>query len=265
MRDAVVAEDVDEDSVLVERTAGVAIVRLHRPHRLNAVTRAMSRRYAAVMRELDRDRDVRVILLTGSGRGFCAGADLEVLSGEVSALSACVPPVEDMPALGFRLATPVVAAVNGPVAGVGFAYMMGADVRFCSSEATITTSFARLGLVAEYGLSWLLPRLVGLGRALDLLLSGRTITGAEAGEFGLVEFVLPPDEVVDAALDYARQIAEHCSPFSLETIKKQVLADATADLDAALNRARWQQELSFRGADLGESLAARRERRRPRF
>lgn len=257
--------DVDEDSVLVERTAGVGIVRLNRPDRLNAVTRAMSLRYARVMRQLDGDRDVRVILVTGNGRGFCAGADLEVLASDSRELSECVPPVEDMPALGFRLATPVVAAVNGPAAGVGFAYMLGADVRFCSSEAKITTSFARLGLVAEYGLSWLLPRLVGLGRTMDLLLSGRTISGTEARDFGLVEFVVPSGEVFGAALAYARQIAEHCSPFSLEQIKEQVRADSTVDLDSALNRARWLQELSFRRGDLWESLAAREERRAPRF
>ncbi|MFI5957509.1 enoyl-CoA hydratase-related protein [Cryptosporangium sp. NPDC051539] len=255
--------DVDTESVLVERSDGVGVVRLNRPDRLNAMTREMSLRYASVMRELDRDPNVRVILVTGNGRGFCAGADLDVLGQDLLELSECVPPIEDMPALGFRLATPVVAAVNGPTAGVGFAYMLGADVRFCSADAKITTSFARLGLVAEYGLSWLLPRVVGLGRAMDLLLSGRTISGAEAGEMGLAEFVLPADEVFAAALAYARQIAAHCSPFSLEAIKGQVLSDSTADLDGALVRSRWLQERSFRGRDLRDSLATRTERRAP--
>jgi len=254
-----------EQSILVEHVGRVAVVRFNRPDQLNAFTAEMSTRYAEVMRAADRDPEVRAILVTGSGRGFCAGADLEVVAAGGAALSAFVPPVEDLPMLGLNLNTPVVVAVNGPVAGIGFAYMLGGDIRFCAEEARISTSFARLGIVAEYGLSWILPRLVGVGRAMDLLLSGRVVTGAEALQIGLVEHVRPAAELFDAALAYASDLAESCSPYSMATMKAQVLADSSADLPAALFRARWLMERSFYGADLAEAMQARSEKRAPRF
>jgi enoyl-CoA hydratase/carnithine racemase len=254
-----------EQTVVVQRQGAVAVVRFNRPDQLNAFTGPMSRAYAAAMRRLDADPQVRAIVVTGNGRGFCAGADLAVISSGGATISALVPPLEELPAIGLRLTTPVVVAVNGPVAGIGFAYLLGGDVRFCAAEAKISTSFARLGLVAEYGLSWLLPRLVGVGRAMDLLLSGRVITGTEAGEIGLVEYVVPASEVFDAALAYATDLAENCSPSSMAAIKAQVLADTTGDLESALFRARWLMERSFFAPDLDEALAARAEKRPPRF
>lgn len=254
------------DVVEVERKGAVAIVRFNRPDQMNAVVREMSYEYARLMRELDADPEVRAIVVTGNGRGFCAGADLGVIAAGADAISDIVPPLPDLPAaLGANLSKPVIVAVNGAVAGIGFGYMLGADVRFAAVDAKISTTFARLGLVAEYGLSWLLPRLVGLGRAMDLLLSGRTVTGAEAKELGLVEYALPAEEVFDAALAYATDLAENCSPYSMARIKAQVLADLTSDLDSALARSRWLMHNSFRGPDLAEALASRSEKRPPRF
>jgi enoyl-CoA hydratase/carnithine racemase len=257
--------DDAEQTLLVERVGAVAVVRFNRPDQLNAFTGEMSKQYAATLRELDADADVRAIVVTGNGRGFCAGADLAIISSGPAAISALVPPLEDLPSLGLKIGTPIVVAVNGPVAGIGFAYMLGGDVRFCAAEARISTSFARLGLVAEYGLSWLLPRLVGVGRAMDLLLSGRAVTGTEAKEIGLVEYVLPAAEVFDAALAYATDLAENSSPYSMAAIKAQVLADASSDLESALYRARWLMERSFSGSDLDEAMAARSEKRPPLF
>jgi len=254
-----------DPTLLVERIGAVALVRFNRPDQLNAFTAEMSRGYARILRELDGDDAVRAIVVTGSGRAFCAGADLAVISAGAEAISELVPTLEDLPALGQRLRTPVIVAINGPVAGIGFAYMLGGDVRFCAAEAKISTSFARLGLVAEYGLSWLLPRLVGAGRAMDLLLSARTLTGAEAYEMGLVEHVHPAAEVVEAAVAYATDLAENCSPYAMATIKAQVLTDASGDLSSALFRARWLMERSFHGTELAEGLAARAEKRAPRF
>lgn len=252
-------------TLLVERAGAVAIVRFNRPDQLNAFTGEMSASYARLLRELDADEQVRAILVTGNGRAFCSGADLAVISAGAEAISALVPPLEDLPAVGLRLRTPVIVAVNGPVAGIGFAYMLGGDVRFCAAEAKISTSFARLGLVAEYGLSWLLPRLVGIGRATDLLLSGRVVTGTEAQAIGLVEHVRPAAEVFDAALAYATDLAENCSPYAMATIKAQVLADTSGDLNSAMFRARWLMERSFHSAELTEALTARAEKRPPRF
>ncbi|WP_250292131.1 enoyl-CoA hydratase-related protein [Frankia sp. CiP1_Cm_nod1] len=249
----------------IDHHGPVAVVRFNRPGTLNAFTRTMGDAYAVAMRQLDRDPRVRAIVVTGSGRGFCSGADVEVLRGGPAAIRAFIPVQEDMPSFVHRLSTPVIAAVNGPVAGIGFAYMMGSDVRFAAREAKIATTFARLGLVAEYGLSWLLPRALGVGRALDLLLSGRVITGAEALEMGLVQFAVPVADVFTAAVEYATDLALNCAPTSLAVIKAQVYADLEDNETRALERTARLMDRSFDGPDLAEALSARSESRRPLF
>jgi len=255
----------DTDVVLVGRRGQVAVVTLNRPAKLNAVTREMADAYARHMRAADRDPDVRAIVVTGAGRGFCAGADLGILGAGVAALSEFLPAPEDLPQMALDLRTPVIAAVNGPVAGVGFAYMLGSDVRFAAEGATMSTTFARLGLIAEYGLSWLLPRLIGLPAALDLLLTGRTIDAAEAARIGLVQAVLPPEDLLDHAVTYGRELARNCSPYSLANIKAQVYADAARDRATALADTLERMHDSVRRTDLPEALRARAEDRPPRF
>jgi enoyl-CoA hydratase/carnithine racemase len=253
------------DVVLVERHDRVAVVTLNRPGKLNAVTRELSDAYAARMRAADADPDVRAIVVTGAGRGFCAGADLSILSAGADALSQFLPPTEDLPQLALDLRTPVIAAVNGPVAGVGFAYMLGSDIRFAAQGATMSTTFARLGLVAEYGLSWLLPRLIGVPAALDLLLTGRTIDAHEAARLGLVHAVLPPADLLDHAIAYGNDLARHCSPFSLASIKAQVYADAARDRASALADTLERMHHSITRPDLAEAMRARSEQRPPEF
>jgi enoyl-CoA hydratase/carnithine racemase len=255
----------DTDVVLVGRRGQVAVVTLNRPAKLNAVTRGMADAYARHMRAADRDPDVRAIVVTGAGRGFCAGADLSILAGGVEALSEFLPAPEDLPQMALDLRTPVIAAVNGPVAGVGFAYMLGSDVRFAAEGATMSTTFARLGLIAEYGLSWLLPRLIGLPAALDLLLTGRTIDAAEAARIGLVQAVVPPESLLDHAVAYGRELARNCSPYSLANIKAQLYADAARDRATALADTLERMHDSVRRPDLPEALRARAEERPPRF
>ena len=165
------------NTILITRdaeNASVAIVTLNRPDRLNALTPQMGPLYAATLQELDADPTVRAIVVTGAGRGFCSGADLSSLAGSTEDLLAYVrgQTVQTLPLVALTLATPVATAVNGPCAGIGFVLAMSADARFVASDATLTTTFARLGLVAEYGIAWLLPRLVGLPVATDLLLTG---------------------------------------------------------------------------------------------
>lgn len=253
------------DVVLVERHDRVAVITLNRPDKLNAVTRELADAYAARMRAADADPDVRAIVVTGAGRGFCAGADLSILSAGAEALSGFLPPPEDLPQMALDLRTPVIAAVNGPVAGVGFAYMVGSDVRFAAQGATMSTTFARLGLVAEYGLSWLLPRLIGMPAALDLLLTGRTIDADEAARLGLVQAVLPPADLLDHAIAYGDDLARNCSPYSLANIKAQVYADAARDRASALADTLERMHDSIRRPDLAEAMRARSEQRPPRF
>lgn len=251
--------------ILQERRGAVAVVIFNRPDVLNAMTLEMADAYAEVMRTLDSDVTVRAIVVTGAGRGFCAGADLAVLTQGAESIRRFLPARENLPCFALRLRKPVIVAVNGPVAGVGFAYMLGSDIRFAAPDAKISTTFSRLGLVAEYGLSWLLPRLVGVGSALDLLLSGRTITGDEALRLGLVQYVLPADELLDGAVAYATQLAQSCSPASLATMKAQVYADLDASESEALTSTLELMDASFDGADLAEALVAHTQKRAPVF
>jgi enoyl-CoA hydratase/carnithine racemase len=255
----------EEAPVLVRHEGAVAVVTLNRPRVLNAITGEMAARYAQAMRAADADPQVRAIVVTGAGRGFCAGADLGVLAGGGEAARAFVPPERDLPEFALRLTKPVIAAVNGPVAGIGFAYMLGSDIRYAARGATISTTFARLGLVAEYGLSWLLPRLVGTPWALDLLLSGRTLDADEAARIGLIHHVTEPGETLAAALAYATDLAENCAPSSLAAMKSQVYGDLDRTRAEALAHTLKLMDASFDGPDLAEALAARRERRAPAF
>ena len=254
-----------DDPVLVARDAGVATVTLNRPDKLNAVTPEMQIRYVEALRDLDADQDVRAVVVTGAGRGFCSGADLSVLLGGGDELRKYAPSPDKLPTVALDLHKPVVAAVNGPVAGIGFAFMLACDVRFVAADATLTTSFARLGLVAEYGLAWLLPRVVGTARAAEILLSGRTLSAEEAVRIGLAHEVTAAGQALARAQTWARDVAEHCSPRSLAVIKEQVYADPDLPREAALQRAIDLMLQSFGWPDLGEALRARSEKRPPRF
>jgi enoyl-CoA hydratase/carnithine racemase len=238
------------DVVLVERRDQVAVITLNRPDKLNAVTREMADAYATHMRAADDDR---------------AHVGIGILAAGAEALSDFLPAREDLPQMALDLRTPVIAAVNGPVAGVGFAYMVGSDVRFAARGATMSTTFARLGLVAEYGLSWLLPRLIGIQAALDLLLTGRTIDADEAARIGLVQAVLGPEDLLDHAIGFGRDLARQCSPYSLANIKEQIYADASRDRATALTDTLERMYDSISRPDLPEALRARAEERLPRF
>jgi enoyl-CoA hydratase/carnithine racemase len=260
-----VAAQPDVDTILVARERGVVTVTLNRPQTLNAITPDMQLRYVEALRAADADPTARVIVVTGAGRGFCSGADLNRLADTdaLTAHHAAGPPA--LPTAAMDVRKPVVAAVNGPVAGMGFALMMSCDVRFLAQDARIGTTFARLGLIAEYGLSWLLPRTVGRGHALELLMSGRIVDSEEALRLGLVEEVVAGQPVLDRALAWAHDVADNCSPRSLAQIKQQVYNDDTAEFTHAMNRSLAAMRASFGWGDLPEALAARREKRAPRF
>lgn len=249
------------ETVLAERRDNVLLLTLNRADRMNAWNTDMNRRYRELLTEADEDSDVRAIVVTGAGRAFCAGADLGDLEqigtdGSVS-----------VPRTWFPLSVrkPLIAAINGPAAGLGLVHALYCDIRFCTPQAKLTTAFARRGLIAEYGISWLLPRLVGLGRAMDLLISSRVLTGEEAGRIGLVEHLAEPEAVVDVALEYAADIAANCSPASMAVIKKQVHRDAETDLAVATAAAEALLRESFQREDLAEGVASYVERRPPAF
>jgi enoyl-CoA hydratase/carnithine racemase len=255
---------------------GVAVVTFDRPDRLNAWTARMEHEYTWALTRADVDDEVRVVIITGAGRGFCAGADAKALD-RISAAGdydkAAPPPPDDVPELATgevfllasRMRKPVIAAVNGPAAGVGFVLMCGADVRFAAEGAKLTTSFARLGLPAEHGVSWLLVRLIGPGRAADLLLSSRVMLAEEAVGMGLVNDVLPPDGLMPHAMAYAKRVATELSPSSLAVIKRQIYDDLERDQRAALEWSVDEMKRMVKEPDFVEGAAALGERRPPRF
>jgi enoyl-CoA hydratase/carnithine racemase len=217
----------DQDLVLTEVDAdGVATFTLNRPERRNAWTAAMENRYFDVLAAADADPAVRAGVLTGAGTSFCPGLDmgrLAEVAGRPVNIAARRP--QYAPRL-FR--KPLIAAINGACAGIGLTQALMCDVRFAARGARFSTAFARRGLGAEYGMSWVLPRYVGVGHALDLLLSSRVFEAGEASELGLVNRVTEPAEVLTVAREYARDLARNCSPAAMAVIRHQVLADLDA-------------------------------------
>lgn len=252
------------DVVLYEVSDGVGVVTLNRPEKLNAWTPDMSAGYLAALDDATINPDVRVVVVTGAGRGFCAGADMNLLQ-ELSAGGGTVGGRDRTPMqMEPSVPKPMIAAINGPCAGLGLVRAMFCDIRFAVAGAKFTTAFARRGLVAEYGLSWLLPRLIGMSRSLDALMSGRTFLAEEAYELGLVNRVVESD-VLTAATNYARELATWSSPASMRDMKKQVWADAVGDLDESWERTEKLMQASFERPDMREGVMSYVEGREPRF
>ncbi len=253
--------------VLKQVDDGVAVLTLNRPERLNAWTAEMENAYFGMLEECAGSPEVRVIVVTGSGRGFCAGADMKDLQaiGD-GGLDASEHAVERRPqTFPMSIPKPIVAAINGACAGIGLVQALMCDVRFAAEGAKLTTAFARRGLVAEHGISWLLPRLVGPARALDLLLSGRVVLAEEAFGLGLLNRVIAPGSLLEQTIDYAREIALSCSPASMATMKRQVYADLQRTLPEALGEADQLMLDSFTAPDFVEGVTSFLERRDPRF
>src|SRR3984885_10130537 len=206
--------------VLIEVADGVATLTLNRPERLNAWTQELEQAYFGLLARCAADEDVRVIVVTGAGRGFCAGADMQELQGigEHGVNEQQRSGERPLQTFSLTVPKPIIAAINGACAGIGLVQALMCDIRFAAEGAKLTTAFARRRLVAEHGISWMLPRLVGPAKALDLLLSGRVVFAEEAQELGLVNRVLAPDRLMDAALEYAQEMVVNCSPRSMATM-----------------------------------------------
>jgi enoyl-CoA hydratase/carnithine racemase len=269
----------------------VATITLNRPEALNAWTDTMAGEVRDALGQAEHDPAVVGIVLTGAGRGFCAGADmkrLSVLSGaggggggdgetvlsEGTSLERSTPmPGDESWGEDLRgsytylmsVPKPIVAAINGPVAGMGVPIALACDLRFMNDATVLTTSFAQRGLVAEWGLSWLLARLVGPANALDLLYSARRVDGAEAARMGLVNRALPAEEVLPAAQEYVRELARTSSPTSMAIMKRQVYTELHDGLGAAERNAVRLMRESFDRPDFGEGVASYLERRDPKF
>lgn len=268
-------------TVLYDVADGIATVTLNRPDKLNAWTRQMQGEVKDAMLRAASDEAVRAIILTGAGRGFCAGADMEVLTAASTggAVNSATPrPAVDPTAsvnarADFRMthsyfpaiAKPIVAAVNGPCAGLGFVIALYCDMRFAGESAMFTTSFAQRGLIAEHGLSWLLPKLVGLPHAADLLYSARKVRAPEALQLGLVQRLFPDRDLMAQTRAYLKTIVEDVSPRSVAIMKRQIWEAQFQTLSEATVIANHDMEQSFSAADFKEGVAHFLEKRKARF
>ncbi len=262
-----------------EVDGGIATIFLSREERMNAWTGRMHMEYRHLVDRANSDTEVRAIVVTGRGRGFCVGGDAKALEGHVARGGYDPGTTEEIATPGFGVARefdaafafhfgldkPVVAAINGPAAGVGLALACFADIRFAVPGARMTTAHGKLNLPAEYGLSWLLPRLCGLARANDLLLTSRVFTTEEACEMGIINALHPPENLLDETYGYVRRMIETVSPNSLKTTRRQVYQDLHRDVASSVAESEALIAEMMREPDYKEGVAAFMEKRKPRW
>jgi enoyl-CoA hydratase/carnithine racemase len=254
------------DAVLRDDQGPVALLTLNRPDRLNAWNGELEEAYWAHLDDCADDPSIRVIVVTGAGRGWCAGADMDVLQGIGSGGGGGGAPGRGrMQWHTTSIPKPVIAAINGACAGIGFVQAMFCDLRFAAAGAKFTTAFARRGLVAEYGVSWVLPRLIGPARAMDVLLSGRTFLAEEAETLGIVNRVMPADDLLPSTMAYAFELATYSSPASMAAMKRQVWGDLGRTIDDAGAHAVGLMQRSLKEADFTEGVQSFLQKRTPDF
>ncbi len=261
---------------------GVAVITLNRPDRLNAWRAEMERDVRAAMRAASDDDAVRVIVLTGAGRGFCAGADMGLLQttvdagqvpGATAAASSGPKPFDEASDDNFKrqysffpaVPKPIIAAINGACAGLGMVMALYCDIRFAADAAVFTSAFSRRGLIAEHGISWLLPRTVGMAHAADLLFSARKVRADEALAMGLVSRVIPLPDLEAETMAYATMLATEVSPRSLREMKREIWNAQFQGLGEAIDAANKDMRASFTSADFKEGVAHFVEKRAPAF
>jgi enoyl-CoA hydratase/carnithine racemase len=274
------------EDILYSTADGIATITLNRPDKLNAWTAAMQSSIKRAMADAANDESVRVIVVTGAGRGFCAGADMGGLQ-QIDAAKwderALASADHDVALKGNKLGPdvsehyggrfgylmsipkPIIAAVNGPCAGIGLVFTLYCDLRFAASQAKFTTSFAQRGLIAEHGVSWLLPRLTGIAHALDILFTARKFDASEAERINLVNRTFPQESFMTSVNDYAKQLATTVSPRSLTVMKGQIWKALYQNLNDAIAIGDSEMQKSFATDDFKEGVAHFVEKRPPKF
>jgi len=272
------------EEILYDVSDPIATITLNRPHALNAWTPRMGAELRHAVGRAERDANVVGIIITGAGRGFCAGADLKVLGSVADGGAALVDtslPDEladadaGDPSWGddlrgthiylLSVSKPVIAAINGAVAGMGVPFVLAADLRFMAEDAVMSMAFSQRGLIAEWGLAWLLPRLTGAGVALDLLFSSRKIDGREAEALRVVNRAVPGADLLDVARSYIENLAATCSPTSIAIMKRQVNQQLHIGLGPAEREAQKLMLESFEREDLAEGVQSFLQKRPPKF
>ncbi|MCB1646623.1 MAG: enoyl-CoA hydratase/isomerase family protein [Pseudomonadales bacterium] len=249
---------------------GIAIITLNRPQRMNAWTGRMHTEYRWCVLQAEQDPLIRAVVVTAEGRGFCVGADSQALEGHVAkgGYDPGTPEPLAQPGYGqreefdqsfayhFGLTKPVICAINGAAAGIGLVLACYADIRFAVPGVKFTTAHGKLNLPAEYGLSWLLPRMIGLARANDLLFTSRVFMSEEAHTLGLVNDIFAPEELMPKTLAYTRQMIETVSPGSLRATKQQIYTDLHRDVGSSVADSEARLNAMMKQADYQEGVAA---------
>ena len=272
------------NAVLYEKKEGVAIVTLNRPERLNAVNDEIRAGLREKLDDAAKDEEVKVIIVTGAGRGVCAGADMDGLKKTTKSNNKITPEDdidEKLPneiigpkiaehfqtRFGF-LATcrkPIIAAINGPCAGIGLVMTLFCDLRFAAEGAKFTTAFSRRGLIAEHGISWILPKLIGHAHAMDILFTGRVFLAEEAFKIGLINNCFPKDDFMESTLEYVKDLANMSSPRSIAVMKSQIYKAFFQNLNDAASIGDLEMEKSFLSEDFKEGVNHFMEKRAPKF
>ena len=272
--------------ILVNTDKGVTTLTLNRPDKLNAWTPIMGNEVKSAIEAAGQDKECRCIVVTGSGRGFCAGADMGGLKNRADGSGAKqievdmeIKPYQADKGLGpdiiddfegrfaymYNCPKPIIAMINGACAGIGLIFTLYADLRFANQDAKLTTAFASRGLIAEHGIAWMLPRLIGEANALDLLLTARIFKGDEAASMGLVNRSLPSEELAIYVNNFAENMALKASPRSLAIMKRQIRASYSQTFIKSLDEANEQMFASFEEFDFKEGVNSFMEKRPPKF
>ncbi len=260
---------MEHEELRLEKAEGVAVMTLNRPKRLNALTMKMMREFDKLFRELQEDDDVRVLIITGAGEGFCAGADVDSLTS-ITQLGSDLPRQERLQAIGafalllYNLEKPVIAAVNGVAAGAGVSIALLSDIRIASEKARFTMAFVRRGLIPDCGATFLMPRLLGAAKSFELMYTGDIIDAREAERVGLVNKVVPHDRLMDEATVLAKRLAKG-PPLALAQIKRAVHSGLMNDLEQQLYFESYAQNFCAGTEDLKEGVSSFVEKREPQF
>ena len=258
--------------LLFEVDSNVATITLNRPNRLNAISGPMLESLSQALRDADRDREVRVIVITGAGRGFCAGLDLKDLvagtgigsNGANGLANARFDLANSPPIVLHTTDKPVICAINGPAAGYGMDLALGADIRIASRDAKLAAVFTRRGILPESGGAWLLPRLIGWEKAAEIAFAGRTLSAQEALETGLVSHVVDPDQLMPTTRQLAAEIAAN-APLAVQATKRMMRLGLEETFEANVHHVFLQLLPLFGSKDFREGVQAFVEKREPQF
>jgi enoyl-CoA hydratase/carnithine racemase len=259
------------ETILFDKTDSLATITLNRPERLNAWTPVMGAELLEAFRDADRDKSVRVVMFTGAGRAFCSGADMDFFAGQIKAGGGTTAGggggpsrVEEWPLLMQRMSKPTIAAINGYALGVGCTMTLLCDIRLAAAEAKLGFLFPRMGVMAELGSTFLLPRLVGIGRACELMFTGKMYSADECAQAGVVNRVVPGDQLIAAATAMAREIMQ-CAPLSLMLTRQALYQGLTASFEAQVRSEAFALDHLYRTRDHAEAVASFKEKRPPKF